>query len=70
METQQGKDPNKRSKNLKNIGFIGLLLIFGLIAMAFLVRPPELKEVALSDVVKRANNGEIDDLLLAERQLT
>ena len=49
-------------KGMKNIGFVILLIIFGLIIFASTGSKEDLKTVPLSDVVKRANNGEIKKL--------
>lgn len=55
----KGRGPKKPSRNFKNAGFIMLLLIFGLVIYASTSQPSTLKEVAFSDVIKRANSGEI-----------
>ncbi len=58
------KDPSRRNRQMKNIGFVSLLILIGLIVYAAYAGPKTTKEVALSDVVKRANNGEISKLTI------
>jgi len=48
-----------RKQYFKNIGFVVLLVLFGLIIFASLNQPSKLKDVPFSDVIKRANSGEI-----------
>lgn len=58
-DDKKGK-PGK--KGMKNIGFVVILLLFGFVIFASTGSSPDLKTVPLSDVVKRANNGEIKKL--------
>lgn len=58
------KDPVQKKKQIKNIGFVAILLIIGVIAFGAMGTKKPLTEVALSDVVKRANIGEIDTLTI------
>lgn len=53
---------NNKKKGLKNAGFIALVVLFGLIIYSATNQPSSLKNVPLSDVVNRANNGEIKKL--------
>lgn len=56
-------DPSKsKRKNLKNIGFIAILFLFGFIIFSSMNQDDKLKTVSFSDVAKRANNGEIKKL--------
>ena len=64
MDNNATKEPNAKRKNLKNLGLITLLLFFAFFLFAAFNRSPDLKEVALSDVVNRANNGEIQKLVI------
>lgn len=52
--------PNR--KNTKNIIFIALIILFGLIIFAANGQPKDLEEVPLSQVVQQANQGEISRL--------
>lgn len=58
------KDGNGRRRQMKNIGFISLLILIGLIVYAAYASPQSTKNVALSDVVRQANNGEIEKLTI------
>lgn len=58
-----GSTPPKRS-GIKNAGFIALVLLFGFIIFAAYGQPEKLDEVPLSEVVKRANAGEITRLTI------
>ena len=53
-----GGDYNRR-RGFKNIGLAVLFVLVGLIIYAASNQPDSLKEVAFSDVINRANNGEI-----------
>lgn len=49
-------------RNLKNFGFVALIILVGLIIFAALSQPSSLKEVPFSDVINRANNGQIQKI--------
>ena len=51
-----------KGSGLKNAGFIALLLLFGLIIFSAVSKPADLKSVAFSDVINRANKGEIKEI--------
>ncbi len=53
-----GQGGNPKKKNIKNIGFMILLVLFGLAIFASYNRSTPLDNVSLSDVVKRANQGQ------------
>lgn len=63
------KGPKKPKQHFKNAGFVALIILFGLIIYASTNQPSNLKEVAFSDVVKRANNGEIKKIEIAGNSL-
>lgn len=46
-------------RGFKNVGFIALLILIAMIAFAALGQPDNLKSVPFSDVISRANSGEI-----------
>lgn len=50
---------NNKKRRFKNAGFFALMILFGLIIFASINQPDNLKEVAFSDVVARANKGDI-----------
>lgn len=56
-----GGDYNRR-RGFKNIGFVVLIILIGLVVFAAYRQPSNLKQVAFSDVINRANNGEIQSI--------
>jgi cell division protease FtsH len=54
--SKKGGDPKKRS--MKNVGFVALLVLIGLIVFASYGNQPKLQELPLSQVISQANNGE------------
>jgi cell division protease FtsH len=56
-------------KGLKNIGFIALVILTGLIIFAAYGQPSKLKEVPLSEVVKSANAGEVQKITVKGDEL-
>lgn len=66
---QSGKG-NNRKKNFRSAGFVALLILFGLIIFSATNQPSKLKEIAFSDVVKQANNGEIKKIEIAGEELS
>lgn len=68
-----GKKPSKNTKKqnrFKNIGFFAFLALIGLIFIASMNQEPELESVALSEVVQRANQGEISRIEISGNELT
>lgn len=64
--------PNKGEngrRGFKNFGFIALVILFGLIVFAAFSQPSTLKEVSFSDVIKRANEGEIKRITITGNEL-
>lgn len=53
---------NNKKSHFKNVGFVALVILFGLIIISAYAKPAQLKSVAFSDVVKRANSGEVKRL--------
>lgn len=51
-------------KGMKNAGFIALVILMGLIVFASLGQPSTLKQVSFSDVISRANKGEIEKITI------
>ena len=63
-----GLQPGGR-RSFKNAGFIALLILFGLIIFAAVGQPSNLKETPYSDIIKRANNGEIKRITIKGNDL-
>lgn len=59
------KGPKDKKQNYKNIAFIVLIAIFGLIIFSSFSQKDELEEIAFSDVINRANEGEIKKVEIA-----
>lgn len=65
---QTGGKNNRRG--FKNVGFIALLILFGLIIFAAYSQPSQLKEVPLSQVVQDANSGQYQKIEVSGNTLT
>lgn len=61
-------DYNKR-RGFRTLGFIVLLALLSLIVFAAFNKPSTLKEVAFSDVINRANHGEIQKLTVTGNEI-
>ncbi len=57
-----GKNDYGKRRGFKNLGFIILVLLIGLVIFAALYKPTKLKETSFSDVINRANRGEIQKI--------
>lgn len=66
----RGRGPKKQNRNYKNAGFVALLILFGLIVYTSLNQPSSLKDVSYSDVIKRANSGQIQKIEISGDELT
>jgi cell division protease FtsH len=66
----QGKGGNGKKNGIKNAGFIALLILFGLIIFSTFNQVSKLNEVSFSDVVRRANAGELKKIEIAGSDLT
>ncbi len=62
------KDYN-RNRGFKSVGFIALIVLFGLIIFAAYNQPSKLKEVPLSEVVEQANKGEVEHITITGNEL-
>jgi cell division protease FtsH len=58
-----------RGNRFKNAGFIALVILFGLVIFSAFNQPSKLKEVPFSQVVTRANNGEIKQISVNRNEL-
>lgn len=54
----------------KNIGFISLVLLMSLVALAAMNQPANLKEVTVAEAVKQANEGRYKKIVVAGNELT
>lgn len=63
MDKKRFKKPNKNDynkvKSFKNIGFVALIILIGLIIFAAYRQPSKLEQVPISDVISRSNDGQI-----------
>lgn len=62
--------PSKKNNNMRSAGFVALVILFGLIIFSTVNQTTPLKEVAFSDVVKQANNGQIKRIEISGDELT
>ncbi len=67
---KSSRGPKKLKQGWRNAGFIILVALFGLIIFASTNQPSKLQEVAFSDVVARANRGEVKKIEIAGDNLT
>jgi cell division protease FtsH len=65
--TRAPKRPN--NSGFRNFGFIAILFVIGLIISANLNRAPELEEIPLTQVITRANDGEIEKITVRGDEL-
>jgi len=56
-------------KTIKNMGFIALVVLIGMIFFAALSQPSNLKSAAFSDVIKQANAGEVKKITIQDNVL-
>lgn len=68
---KQGQGPGKnRKQNMRQAGFVALLILLGLVVFASMNQPAKLKEVAFSDVISRANSGQLKQIEISGDALT
>ncbi len=56
-------------RGFKNAGFIALIILFGLIIFAAFSQPDNLRDVPFSEVIRRANEGEIQRIEISGNEL-
>ncbi|HET9721963.1 MAG TPA: ATP-dependent zinc metalloprotease FtsH [Candidatus Saccharimonadales bacterium] len=61
---RSGRGGDGRNNRFKNVGFIALLILFGLIIYAAVNQPSQLKTVPFSQVVSEANSGKIKQIVV------
>lgn len=64
-----GRGKKNPKQGFKNFGFILLLILFGFIIYASFNQPDQLKDAAFSDVINRANSGEISKIEVTGNEL-
>ena len=64
---RKGATPNR--KGMKNAGFIALIILFALIALAATNQPSTLKPIDVSTAVQQANDGEYEKIAVKGNQL-
>lgn len=70
INKKNGTNPTGgRKQSFKNAAFIVLIVLFGLAIFSTTNQPDKLEDVAFSDVIKRANNGEIKTIEIAGTEL-
>lgn len=69
LKSSNGKRPAPK-KGMKNFGFIALIVLVGLIAVAAYRQPSTLKEIPISTAVSQANDGKYSKIEVSGSQLT
>lgn len=59
---QTTASPNKGRNNMKNVGFLSLLALFSLIVWASFSQAPKTPELPFNEVIKQANNGQVQKI--------
>ncbi|MCA9344337.1 ATP-dependent zinc metalloprotease FtsH [Candidatus Saccharibacteria bacterium] len=58
-----------KKKNLKNVGFIALIILIGMVIFAAIGQPDDLQEVPYSEVIAKSNSGEISKIEISGNDL-
>ncbi|PJE65626.1 cell division protein FtsH, partial [Candidatus Saccharibacteria bacterium CG10_big_fil_rev_8_21_14_0_10_47_8] len=64
-----GSGGDQRRNRFKNVGFIALLILFGLIVYAAFNQPSSLKDVPFSQVIQDSNNGKVKRIEVSNNEL-
>jgi len=56
--------PTNSKRGLKNLALIAIIVLFGLVIFAAYGQPKKLQQVALSEVISQANNGQVKELTI------
>lgn len=70
FKSNQPGGGNKRKRNFRSAGFVALLILFGLIIFSAMNQPSDLKGVSFSDVIRRANSGEVKKIEITGDEIT
>ncbi|HSX36809.1 MAG TPA: cell division protein FtsH, partial [Patescibacteria group bacterium] len=68
-----GDKPGANRRSMKNVGFIALIVLFGLIIFAAYNQPSTLKQIPITSAVQQANHGEYASIMVTngnELQIT
>src|SRR3990167_6093794 len=60
---------DQKRNNFKNAGFVALLILFGLVVFAAFNQSSTLKDVPFSQIVNRANDGQIKRIVITGNEL-
>jgi cell division protease FtsH len=69
FKLNQKSGGSNKKRSFKNAGFVAILILMGLIIFSSMNQPQNLKEVAFSDVIRRANNGEVKKIEVSGTEL-
>lgn len=68
FQKNKGGPPNKR-RSYKNVGFFALIFLIGLIIFAANSQPSEVEEVPFTQVVREANEGKYEKIIVQDSKL-
>lgn len=69
FSVKQSPGSNNGRRGFKNFGFIAIIILLGLVIFAAMGQPSSLKETSFSEVIKRANSGEIKRIVIKGNSL-
>ena len=69
LPAKRGAPLNRNPRNLKNIGFVALLILIGLIIIAATNQSSPLKEIPLTDAVQQSNAGQYSKITVNGNEL-
>ncbi len=69
FSVKQSPGSNNGRRGFKNFGFIAIIILIGLVIFAAMGQPSSLKETSFSEVIKRANAGEIKQIVIKGNSL-
>ncbi len=64
-----GRKPSPKNRRAKNAGFIALIVLFALIALAAYSQPSNLKEISSTTAVSENNSGQYSKILVSGNEL-
>jgi len=64
-----GSGQNPRGNRFKSVGFIALIIVFGLVTYAAFNQPSRLKDVPFSEVISEANTGQLKRIEISGTEL-
>lgn len=69
FKNNTGKGNANNRKSMKNVGFFALLALLGLIIWSSLNQAPQIDNLAFSEVIKQANDGQIEKIEVSGNEL-